>query len=180
MKGFERENHLFSLCGLNCGLCPMLLGGHCGGCGNGNQPCKIARCSIEHGKIEYCCECGNYPCKKYQDFDQYDSFITHKHRSMDMEKAWRTGVDAYVSELKEKRQILDLLLSEYNDGRKKSFFCVAVNLLGLPELREAMERIRDNGDMAGGTMKEKSAYAADVLKNIAGRRNIELKLNRKK
>ena len=47
-------------------------------------------------------------------------------------------------------------------------------------MREAMERIRDNGDMAGRTMKEKSTYVADVLKNIAGRRNIELKLNRKK
>ena len=34
MKGFERENQLFSLCGLNCGLCPMFLGNHCGGCGN--------------------------------------------------------------------------------------------------------------------------------------------------
>ena len=30
MKGFIRKNQLFSLCGLNCGLCPMLLGGHCG------------------------------------------------------------------------------------------------------------------------------------------------------
>ncbi|MDI2891163.1 DUF3795 domain-containing protein, partial [Clostridioides difficile] len=33
MKGFERKNQLFSLCGLNCGLCPMLLGNYCGGCG---------------------------------------------------------------------------------------------------------------------------------------------------
>ena len=28
MKGFERKNQLFSLCGLNCGLCPMFLGKH--------------------------------------------------------------------------------------------------------------------------------------------------------
>ena len=25
MKGFEREDLYFSLCGLNCGLCPMQL-----------------------------------------------------------------------------------------------------------------------------------------------------------
>ena len=50
MKGFERKNQLFSLCGLNCGLCPMFLGKHCGGCGNGNQSCGIAKCSLEHGK----------------------------------------------------------------------------------------------------------------------------------
>lgn len=67
MKGFERENQFLSLCGLNCGLCPMLLGRYCGGCGNGNQSCSIARCSIEHSsadtKIAYCYECGKYPCE---------------------------------------------------------------------------------------------------------------------
>lgn len=63
MKGFERKNQLFSLCGLNCGLCPMLLGNYCGGCGNGNQSCKIAKCSLAHGEIEYCYECKQYPCE---------------------------------------------------------------------------------------------------------------------
>ena len=77
MKGFERKNQLFSLCGLNCGLCPMLLGNYCGGCGNGNQSCKIAKCSLAHGEIEYCYECKQYPCEKYQHIDKYDSFITH-------------------------------------------------------------------------------------------------------
>ena len=51
MKGFKRQNQLFSLCGLNCGLCPMFLNKNCPGCGGGegNQACKIARCSMEHG-----------------------------------------------------------------------------------------------------------------------------------
>ena len=35
MKDFVREHPLFSLCGLNCALCPMQLGGHCPGCGGG-------------------------------------------------------------------------------------------------------------------------------------------------
>ncbi len=29
MKGFNRPNQLFSLCGLNCGLCPMFLNKNC-------------------------------------------------------------------------------------------------------------------------------------------------------
>ena len=52
MKGFVRNNQYLSLCGLNCKLCPMNLAGHCSGCGVDNQSCKIAKCSIEHGKIE--------------------------------------------------------------------------------------------------------------------------------
>ena len=36
---------------MNCGLCPMFLNKNCPGCGGGegNQTCKIARCSMEHG-----------------------------------------------------------------------------------------------------------------------------------
>ena len=35
MKGFKRNNQLLSLCGLNCGLCPMHIDGYCPGCGGG-------------------------------------------------------------------------------------------------------------------------------------------------
>ena len=71
MKNFKRDNLLFSLCGLNCGLCPMKIDGYCPGCGGGagNQSCKIARCSMEHGGIEYCFQCGKYPCEKYEGID---------------------------------------------------------------------------------------------------------------
>lgn len=58
MKGFERKNRYFSLCGLNCALCPMYVGGYCPSCGGGagNQSCRIAKCSIEQGGIEFCFE----------------------------------------------------------------------------------------------------------------------------
>lgn len=73
MKGFRRDNPLFSLCGLNCGLCSMHLGGYCPGCGGGegNQPCAIARCSREHGGIAYCYACDAYPCERYAQADVY-------------------------------------------------------------------------------------------------------------
>lgn len=63
MKGFERKNRYFSLCGLNCALCPMYVGGYCPSCGGGagNQSCRIAKCSIEQGSIEFCFECKNIP-----------------------------------------------------------------------------------------------------------------------
>ena len=49
VKGFTRAETRFSLCGLNCALCSMHLGGYCPGCGGGagNQSCAIARCSLE-------------------------------------------------------------------------------------------------------------------------------------
>ncbi len=128
MKGFERKNQLFSLCGLNCGLCPMLLGKHCGGCGNGNQSCKIAKCSLEHGKIEYCFECKDFPCKEYQYIDEYDSFITHRRQKSDLEKAKSIGVERYTLEQKKKLKFFHSYFQIIMTDGRKNFFCVAVNL----------------------------------------------------
>ena len=88
MKGFHRDNQLFSLCGLNCGLCPMHLNKYCPGCGGGegNQSCKIAKCSLEHDGVEYCFRCREYPCEKYEHIDEFDSFITHSNRKADLKK----------------------------------------------------------------------------------------------
>ena len=166
MKGFKRKNQLLSLCGLNCGLCPMLLDKHCGGCGNGNQSCKIAKCSLEHGKIEYCYECENYPCEKYQNIDKYDSFITHKRQKADLERVQKIGFEQYNLEQQEKIQILYYLLNNYNDGRRKNFFCVAVNLLELSELQEAMKQIQKNDELSVLSIKEQSSYIVDVFQKI--------------
>lgn len=182
MKGFNRQNQLFSLCGLNCGLCPMFLNKYCPGCGGGegNQSCKIARCSMEHNGVEYCFQCDEYPCPKYEHIDDYDSFITHGNRKVDMKKAHQIGMEAYNAEQEEKARIVDILLADYNDGRKKTLFCVAVNLLDLQDLQAVLRQIENRADLDTLTLKEKSAFAAGLLQEAAAKNNIELKLRKKK
>ncbi len=180
MDGFERKNRLLSLCGLNCGLCTMFLGKYCGGCGNGNGSCCIAKCSLAHHKVEYCFECECYPCENYQGIDDIDSFITHRHQKSDLEKAKRIGIDRYNAEQREKIMILNTLLSDYNDGRKKTFFCVAVNLLDLMDLRFIMKKLYDSVGINDLPIKERSSYAARAFLDVAEKRQIKLKLNRKK
>lgn len=158
----------------------MLLGNYCGGCGNGNQSCRIANCSLEHGAIQYCYECKQYPCEKYEHIDEYDSFITHRRRKADLERAQRIGIEPYCLEQQEKAQILSYFLSNYNDGRRKTFFCVAVNLLELSELQEALKQIQSNDELSAWPFKAQCSYVAEVLQGIADRRNIKLKLIKKK
>lgn len=180
MKGFVRDNLCFSLCGLNCGLCPMKLDGHCPGCGGGegNQSCKIAKCSIQHGGVEYCNQCQEFPCDKYRRADEYDIFITHRNWKRDFEKIKEMGVEAYNSEQRQKLEILKCLVKDYNDGRKKSFFCLAVNLLNLEDLRVAMGHLVEK-KMESLTLKERSAYAVKQLQSLAEQRGVVLKWNRK-
>lgn len=103
--------------------------------------------------------------------DEFDSFITHMNQKIDMEKMLRIGEEAYNSEQIEKRQILDRLLSEYNDGRKKTLFCLAVNLLPLEDLRSVFE---DGDDEM--TVKDR---AKQMEKRLKKRSSVELKLRKK-
>ena len=145
MKYQERTYPLFSACGLNCGLCPHYHTAgtsKCPGCaGEGflekHPTYGLLTCS-QHRGIEYCYLCEEYPCKKYDGADTSDSFITHKNQLKDNDNANRIGIEAYQTELKEKTQIMRTLLAGYDDGRRKSFFCIAVNLSELPDIKKVM------------------------------------------
>ena len=179
MKGFTREEIRFSLCGLNCALCSMHLGGYCPGCGGGagNQSCRIAKCSLEHGGIQFCWECPEYPCAHYEGFDDGDSFVPHRNRAQDITQVQVIGVEAYLAQLEERRSILNDLLAGYNDGRRKTFFNTAVYLLPLERLRAVMEALHQ--EPSEQPVKERAKAAAELLQAAADRQGVSLKLNRK-
>ena len=142
-KEFKRTDNLFSLCGLNCSLCPMFVREQCGGCFSDSPcylTCPIAPCSVEHVGIEYCFECREYPCQLYDGIDLHDSLISHRNQLMDMEKAKRIGIEEYKREQLFKKRILNKLLNDYDDGHSDVFFCLAVNLLELDDLNELLSK----------------------------------------
>ena len=182
MKDFIRSDILFSLCGLNCGLCPMRLDGRCPGCGGGegNQSCKIAKCSLEHGKPEYCSQCPEFLCEKYEEADRFDSFITHQNQKRDLQKQHEMGAERYRAEQEEKIRILKWLLQNCNDGRKKTFFCVAVNLLELEDVRNVMGQIKSAEKFGKLSLKEKAAYVTGQFQKVGAEQRVLIKLRKKR
>ena len=180
MRDFKRENLSFSLCGLNCGLCSMNLNQYCRRWRGreGNQACSIAKCSLQHENVEYCFQCKNYSCEKYDNIDEFDSFITHQHQKQDMEKFKKLGIELYSAEQQRKKTLLNHLLDTYNDGRKKTLFCVAVNLLDLNDLENIVSELDENTPNL--TLKEKSARASILLQEAAMKNHLVLKLRKKK
>lgn len=185
MEYQQRDYPLFSACGLNCGLCPryqMDGASKCPGCsGEGfltkHPKCGVLSCAQRKG-LEYCFQCDEYPCKKYEGADASDSFITHKNQLRDNEKAKRIGMEAYRSELDEKISVLEKLLVNYDDGRRKSFFCVAVNLLEMADITDIMARI-ESETRTDDSVKEKATTAVRLLQDAADRQGISLKLRKK-
>lgn len=160
----------------------MYLNKYCPGCGggDGNQSCKIAKCSLEHNGVEYCFQCNEYPCEKYKHIDDCDSFITHRSQKSDLKKAKEIGIEAFNAEQIEKIELLNFLLVNYNDGRKKNFFCVAVNPLELQEIKGIFMQIENNSELEKFTFKEQCSFVASLFQSVAKQKNIELKLRKKK
>ena len=67
----------------------------------------------------------------------------------DMGKAQQIGIPAYNAEQEEKRKILDFLLASYNDGRRKSLFCIAVNLLEIGEIENILQAVKSDKEFQG-------------------------------
>jgi len=184
MENKIRKYPLFSVCGLNCGLCPRYYTAglsRCPGCAgegfsNVHPPCGILSC-CRRKDYEYCFECGEFPCGKYDEADTKDSFITHINQFTDMEKAKNAGMAAYEKELNEKVKILGYILKSFDDGRHKSFYCLAVNLLELKDIKATMGRM-ENEIPPDSTQKEKAKACAGFFKEIAEKRNITLKLRK--
>jgi len=180
----KRKYPQFSACGLNCGLCPRYYtdgDSRCPGCGGENFTklhcsCSVLPCNQRKG-LEYCYLCNEFPCKKYDKWDK-DSFITHQNMMKDFKKAKTIGLNAYKKELNEKIKILEDLLANYNDGRRKSFYCLAVNLLELADIKSVLKQIRKATTLDDLTLKEKSVIAVELFEAAAKDRNVVLKLRR--
>lgn len=149
MQEYKREYPKFALCGLNCGLCPRYHtegSSSCPGCGGENfhiqhPTCAVVTCNKKHDNVEFCFQCSAYPCERYGRIGEKDSFITYRNVLSDLEKAKRDGIEQYSAVLNEKVKILENLIKNYNDGRSKNFYCIAVNLLELDAIREIMTEI---------------------------------------
>jgi len=96
----------------------------------------------------------------------------------DNEKAKSIGISEYKKELNAKIKILNDLLNNYNDGRRKSFFSLAVNLMELNDVKYVMKQLKKDTKPEGISAKEKSLIAAKLFETTAKEKGIVLKLNK--
>jgi len=96
---------------------------------------------------------------------------------MNMDKAKAIGIEAYRAEQNAKIQLLEHLLANYDDGRRKSFFCLAVNLFELADGQAILEQLACEVDPAA-PIKEKAKAAAGLFQAAADDKGMILKLRK--
>jgi hypothetical protein len=51
------------------------------------------------------------------------------------------GIRTFDEEQRSKESLLTRLLNEFNEGRSKSYYCIAATVMGIDELSRALEKV---------------------------------------
>lgn len=175
------------ICGLSCRLCPnyhMDTKSRCLGCKSEGRMvvgCPFITCAIKKKGIEFCFDCEeNETCEKWRKHREagkrVDSFKCYQKLEDDIAFIQKNGVAKFEKMQIIREQLLKEMLREFNEGRSKSYYCIAVTVLEIEELRKALLKVRKNSE--GLEIKEKSKLLHSILDEIAKRKNYCLKLKK--
>ena len=175
------------VCGLSCYLCPNHntdTKSRCEGCkseGRMGAACKFLTCAVKRKRIEFCWDCEESDtCEKWQAHREAgkraDSFKCYQKLEDDILFVRNHGVDRFVEAQETRRSLLGEMLSGFNDGRSKSFYCIAVTVLEIDELRSAIDRAKSTSDGLDAKGKARTLHA--ILDDIAKAKGYCLRLRR--
>ena len=177
-------------CGLDCGLCPRFYSegtSRCPGCcgddfENKHPSCSFITCCVKKNNLEVCAECVDFPCAKFaKETGETDSFVTHRRVMQNQYFIRRYGIPVFIQQQDERMCLLKHLLQCYDDGRSKSFFCLAVTLLTLKSLNEAIVKAEIKiGEKSIGKddLKNKTKILKEILNQFAQEENEELRFRK--
>jgi len=144
--------------------------------------CPFITCAVKKKGIEFCWDCEeNRRCSKWakhrESGRQHDSFITYQKLDENIGTAQRKGVRELDRQQTEKQNLLVQILHEYNEGRSKSYYCLAVTLFDLEDLKTAVQEERRNRS-TGSDIKARSKSLHAIFERLAEQKNLQLALRK--
>jgi hypothetical protein len=88
----------------------------------------------------------------------------------------KNGMEEFEKQQKTRENLVRSMLSEFNDGRSKTLYCIAATILEIGELENVLEEAREKS--LGFNVKAKSEVMHSLLNKIAENRNYLLKLRK--
>jgi len=88
----------------------------------------------------------------------------------------KNGMEEFEKQQKTREKLLKAILKEFNEGRSKTFYCIAAAVLEIVELESVLEKARAKSK--GLDIKAKSEVMHSLLNEVASNRNYLLKLRR--
>lgn len=179
-------------CGLDCGLCPSFYTdgpSRCPGCYgedfiNKHPSCSFINCCVKKRNLEVCAECEEFPCKKFNEQADVTDVMTTSKRIM--HNQWlikKMGIAPFIEQQSKRMSILRTMLGNYNEGRSKTFYCLATTLLSLHNLNEALKQAQQEireASISETDLKSRATILKGILNRFAEAENEEIKMRKKK
>ena len=174
------------ICGLSCRLCPHY---HtegtsmCEGCKTESRMgagCPFITCARKKG-VEFCWDCSDSDtCGRWQKQrdagKKADSFKCYQRLDDDIAFVRKNGLGAFEESQLARELLLKRMLQEFNEGRSKSYYCIAATVMETGELEEALTGAEK--ESRGRDIKERAKILHAILDDIASKRKYLLKLRK--
>ena len=175
------------VCGLSCRLCPAYYRetkSKCEGCKSEYRmgaPCPFHNCAIKKKGIEFCGFCDeNATCARWRKHREMakrlDSIVCYQKLEDNIAFIQKNGMDEFERQQQAREKLVRAMLSEFNDGRSKTFYCIAATMLEISELESVLEEARVKS--VGLDLKARAEVMHSLLDKIAENRNYSLKLRK--
>ncbi len=138
--------------------------------------CSFITCCVKKKNFEACAECPEFSCPKF-DFEgenSYDSFITHRKTVFNLNFIKEKGIEKVIEQQKKRIKLLETMMNHFDEGRSKSFYCIATALLSIESLEKSLNNVEKSEDL-----KIRAKNLKKILNEMASREGVELKLRKK-
>ena len=181
------DNVAIGICGLSCKLCPAYhreTKSKCPGCKSEYRmgaACPFHNCALKKKGVEFCGFCEeNKTCERWSKHREagkkHDSFVCYQKVEHNIASIQKNGIAAFENEQKTREQLLKEMLAEFNEGRSKSFYCIAATVLETGELEAVLNEARAKAK--GLDLKAKATVMNSLLNEVADKKNYVLKLRK--
>jgi hypothetical protein len=143
--------------------------------------CPFITCAVKRKGIEFCWECDESDtCKKWiahWEFGrEHDTFVCYQKLEDNIAFVQQRGINAFEETQQVRERLLRDMLSKFNEGRSKRYYCIAATVLEIEELETSL--IRAMRDSTGMVIKDKSKVLHRLLNDVAEEKQYCLRLRK--
>jgi hypothetical protein len=175
------------ICGLSCRLCPSYHAegvSKCGGCKSESRMsagCPFITCAIKKKGIEFCWQCDeSNTCEKWRAHRkfsrEYDTFVCYQKLEDNIASIERHGIGWFEETQRIRENLLNNMLSHFNEGRSKTYYCISATIFEIRDLKAALAQAGKASD--GLSIKERSKILHTIMDKIAEEKHYSLRLRK--
>ncbi len=143
--------------------------------------CSFITCAARLKGVEFCGECSeNNSCERWKKHREAakrrDSFKCYQKLEDDILFILENGIIEFDKQQRNREQFLKEMLMEFNDGRSKSYYCIAATLLKIEELEDVLKKARQQSKEMQS--KEKAKVLRSLLEHTSNEKGYLLKLRK--